>query len=546
MKKIMIALIGCMLMSGCSVDILDLNNPAQYNENSYFKTQKECQEVIAACYSTLTMKPFWARDWYFIMDLLSGQTMSTANMAGDPDFFNMENLVYTPNNPWIASIWHGFYRMSQRGLVAADKLTAWETKTADEAAYKEKMLGEAYFFHGFAYYFLTELYGDVPYHPSWVSIKEEPVKGRTPYAEVQLEIESALLTALSTLPESWSDDFLGRITKDAARAMLGKLYLTMGDNDKAIQYFESVKANTYHPDYEALFDVGNHTSPEVILQVLHKFWGWDQGNSYHMFDGKETWGGKATNTGRAMEYGCNDWNNTSISNAAANKFRYTLNGSEYIDPRNQFVMYGDGVLGDDDYWYTIKVKDEDGKEKDEAVHGPFPYIPYIPFDPENLDDEQEVSTSSNSGYKWKKWCRYETHPHMDVDMGEYSSILIRLADVKLMLAEAYIGKGNYDKAKSLINEVRTRDAVKAEPYSDVTAGNAYEILSRERYLELFGELHCWLDMVRWDRLGKMNMITELGAIKNRTIDPKYKIFPIPQQEKDTNPKVKEAVKDNWN
>ena len=531
MKKIIIALIGCMIMSGCSVDVLDLNNPAQFNENSYFKTQKECQEVIAACYSTFTMKPFWARDWYFIMDLLSGHTMSTANMAGDPDFFNMENLVYTPNNPWIQSIWKGFYRMSQRGLVAVDKLTAWETNGADEAAYKEKMIGEAWFFHGFAYYFLTELYGDVPYHPSWVSIKEEPVKGRTPYEEVQQEIETAFLTALSMLPETWDDNFLGRITKDAARAMLGKLYLTMGDNDKAIQYFESLRANSYHPDYEALFTTGNHTSPEIILQVLHKFWGWDQGNSYHMFDGKETWGDKATNTGRAMEYGFNDWNNTSISNMAANKFEYMLNGSEYIDPRNQFVMYGDGTLGDDDY-----------------VEGTFPYIPYIPFDPDNLDDEQEVSTSSNSGYKWKKWCRYETHAHMDVDMGDYSSILIRLADVKLLLAEAYIAKGNYDKAKSLINEVRTRDAVQAEPYSDLNAGNAFEILSRERYIELFGELHYWLDMVRWDRLGKMNMITELGAMRNKTVDPKYKKFPIPIQEKETNPNMKlpGAVKDGWN
>jgi len=560
MKKIMIALIGCMILSGCNEDILNLNNPAQFNEGSYFKTQKECQEVIAACYSVLTMRPFWGRDWYFMMDMLSGHAMGTANVAGDPDFINLENLVHTPNNMWMDATWRGFYRMSMRALVAVEKLTAWETKTESEAAYKELMIGEAWFFHGFAYYYLTELYGDVPYHPSWASIKEEPAKARTPYAEVQSKIEEALNIALGKVPESWEDKFLGRITKDAARAMLGKLYLTQGNYDKAITAFESIKASSYHPNYEKLFDVGNHKSPEIIFQVLHKFWGWDQGNSYYVFDGKETWGGKATNCARQMEYGWNDWNNVSIPNNSANKFRYTLNGSDYIDPRNQFIIYGDGEIGSDRWYgfhYTkdnapspdkvgelVEYFDEDGKFIDDGTK--YPYKPYVPYDPDNLDDDEANDASSTSGYKWKKYCLYETYENMDIGFGEFSSVLIRLADVKLMLAEAYIGKSNYDKAKTLINEVRTRDAVKAEAYSDLNASNAMDILHRERFIELYGELHYWFDLVRWDRLGKVDMIEELKKLKGitRNIDAKYKKFAIPTQEKDTNPLM--VVENNWN
>jgi len=248
-----------------------------------------------------------------------------------------------------------------------------------------------------------------------------------------------------------------------------------------------------------------------------------------MFDGHETWGGKATNTGRVMEYAWRDWNNMRISNTAANLFRYTVNGNAYLDPRNQFIMYGDGTMGDSTY-----------------VDGTFPYKPYIDYDPNNLTDDSK-NNSSNSGYKWKKWCLYETVGHMDVALGEYSSILIRLADVKLMLAEAYIGKGDYAKAKALINEVRTRPAVKAEPYNDVNANNAFDILKRERYIELFGELHYYFDLVRWDRLGKLNMLDELQKIKElkgKTIDPKYKKWPIPTQEKDTNPLM--VVSNGWN
>ena len=500
MKKIMIALVGCMLLSGCSVDVLDLKNPAQYDEATYFKTQKECQEVIAACYSVFTQRPFYGRDWYFMFDLLSGQATKTAQL--EVALVQFEEFTYQPENEYVDWAWRGLYRMSMRALVAIEKLTAWETKNDSEAAYKEKMIGEAYFFHGYAYYFLTELWGDVPYHESWESIKSEPAKARTPYAEVQVKIEEALTTALSKLPESWEDNFLGRITKDAARAMLGKLYLTKGENDKAITAFESVKASAYHDNYYNLFASGNHTSTEIILQVLHKFWGWGEGNSYYMFSGKEEWGGKAANCGRDIEYGFNDWGNVSVADAATEKFRYTLNGASYLDPRNQFIIYGDGVMGNNHYLGGEKTYD------------------YI--NPEN---------GAIMGYKWKKYCQYEKYEHVDIGDGDFSSVLIRVADIKLLIAEACIAKGDYAKAKTLINEVRTRVAVQAEPYADVNAGNAFEILKRERYIELFGELHYWFDLVRWDRLGKLDMMSELKS----TAKSKHKKFPIPTEEKDTNP-----------
>jgi tetratricopeptide (TPR) repeat protein len=328
------------------------------------------------------------------------------------------------------------------------------------------------------------------------------VKPRTPYAEVQAKVESALTTAISKLPETWESGYLGRATKDAARAMLGKLYMAQGNYDKALQAFESIKATTYDEDYYKLFARGNHTSPEIIFQVLHKFW---SGNSYYMWGGKEST--KATNCGRHLEYGFNDWNNVSVSNGGTEKFRYTLNGHEYLDPRNQLVFYGDGVLGDGDF-----------------ADGEFHYLPY-------------VAGTALTGFKWKKYSQYEDYKNMIIENGDYSSILIRVADIKLLMAEACIGKGDYTRASALINEVRTRTAVQAEPYSDLNAGNALEILKLERYIELFGEQQYWFDLVRWDRLGKLDMIAELknSGKNSNDLHVKHKKFPIPTQEKDTNP-----------
>ena len=517
MKKLIIALVGCMILSGgCNEDVLNLSNPSQFDEGSYYKTLKECQEAIAACYSNLSAQGFYSRDWYFLFDLLSGQAVGTAQLEGDLGLFDV--FSYTPENKYFGLTWLGFYRMSMRALITIEKVTAWEALGAAEELAKERIIGEAHFFHAWSYFFLTELWGDVPYHESWESDRNEPAKERTPYAEVQTKIEEALKTAISMLPETWAptsgtNTNLGRVTKDAARAMLGRLYLTQGKNDDAIQMFESIQASTYHDDYYKLFARGNHTSKEIIFQVIHKFW---SGNAYYMWSNVETSRGR--NCGRHTEYGFKDWNNVSIRNEAVEKFRYTLNGAEYLDPRNQSIIYGDGEMGDDDY-----------------IGGAVNYLPFIPG-------------NSPTGYKWKKYCQYEDFPSMIIDDGNYSSILIRVADVKLLLAEAYIGKGDYNKAKALINEVRTRTAVNADPYDVVDAGNAFEILKRERFIELFGEQHYWFDLIRWDRLGKVNMVDELKSLGKTAVTDKHKKFPIPTGEKDTNPHMQlpGAVKDGWN
>ena len=507
MKNIVYAAIlgSALLSTGCSESVLDLKNPAEYNEDTYYKTQKECQEAVLSCYSVFTMAPFYSREWYYMFDLMSNQAAKTEKLSGLAQF---GMFVFQQDNNEVRTLWEGLYRMNMRALVALEKVSAWETKAEEEKTAQSYFIGEAYFFHAWAYYNLTELFGDVPYHESWLSIKEEPAKPRMAYSEIQPNIEAALKEAIKYLPEEWDEYNLGRITKNAARTLLGKHYLTLGKNEEAVDILSQVSGVTLSSDYCSLFDRGNHTNQEIILQVLHKNWGRGEGSPEYVFGGKESWGGKSTNTARHLEYGFNDWHNVYVPDASVAKFKYSINGkSDYIDPRGKMIYYGDGVLGDEDF-----------------AGGAFPYIPY--------------NGTLASGFQWKKYCSYETEEHMIMDNGDISSVLLRLADVKLMLAEAYIALNQYDKALEEINEVRER--VGAEKYNNITSANAFEILKRERYIELYGEQQYWFDLIRWDRLGKMDMMSELPEGTN----PKYKKFPIPITEIDENPQM--IVENGWN
>ena len=161
------------------------------------------------------------------------------------------------------------------------------------------------------------------------------------------------------------------------------------------------------------------------------------------------------------------------------------------------------------------------------------------------------------GYRFKKYENYEKIFKQGGPNTSTNANVIRYSDVLLMRAEALIRKSNPDivKAMGLINKVRER--VGAFPYTkSYSVSQAFEILKRERHLELCGEQVRWKDLVRWGdakdilnrELNEQYNVDELG---NRLPDKiyfqdKHVLFPIPQSEKDVNPEVANDVLNDWN
>ena len=120
------------------------------------------------------------------------------------------------------------------------------------------------------------------------------------------------------MPLSYSDAEYGRVTKGAAVAMLGKVYLYEKKYTEAATQFALLSAAPY--DYALANDVDDMfvndvKTKETLFAVMNGPWqGWGVGNAYYMFGGQETWGGKCTVSDRAQEYGFMDWYNVLVSN----------------------------------------------------------------------------------------------------------------------------------------------------------------------------------------------------------------------------------------
>ncbi|HYK43539.1 MAG TPA: RagB/SusD family nutrient uptake outer membrane protein [Parafilimonas sp.] len=111
--------------------------------------------------------------------------------------------------------------------------------------------------------------------------------------------------------------------------------------------------------------------------------------------------------------------------------------------------------------------------------------------------------------------------------------LFRLADVYLMMAEAYLNQGDAASALAKVNEVRAaRKAAPLASLSLVNAGNLYDenTLLAERQKELYWESWRRQDLIR------MGVYLQPWALKEAD-DAKYLLFPIPSTQLIVNPNL---------
>jgi starch-binding outer membrane protein, SusD/RagB family len=513
-----------MLATSCSESVLDLKNEGSYSDATYFKDQPQFNEAVIATYATLLQNGMWAREWYFTFDLMGNDAERAPALLGDLQ--QQSEFTHGTGHPQLTSTWLSLYRMGFRANVVLEKIKDWNPTSDAHKALKTRYIAEARFLRGYSNFNLVSLWGRVPLRKDYAT-NQEFYLGRSSTADIWKFVEDDFKAAAADLPARMPSADLGRATKGAAQAMLGKSFLYQKKYAEAQAQFEAV-VNTggysLNPSYDNQFSKTNSKSPESIFDVPHRWFGWgtNGANQYYMFGGQEGWGGQTTHTGRAQEYGFNDWKNVYVSDALAAAFTYNdESGAKYQDPRAKFVMYGDAASGAD--------------------------VDYC-----NSCAKGKINYDFNAfGYRWRKYQPYEEQERIDGPQSEINSQIIRLADVMLMLAETYIEQGANDKALPLINNVRKR--VGAFEYTSLgDKAAATTKLRRERQLELSGEQHRYFDLVRWGVLKqtlnpeKNAIISKYPTLKQNPVEDKHLLFPIPQQEKDTNPEVAKDVANEWN
>lgn len=454
----------------------------------YLKSENDYRTMAISTYTPLQ----WLNQVVPVGDIASDNSVAGGEAASDVIALQqMDDYTLVPNNSTLTDLWQSAYEgVNRANYLVQNKATNPSGGVVDFAG-KEAMYGEIYFLRAYYYFTLVKLFGDVVlFTDKRLGFPDTKTLQRSPKADVYKQIEADLSQAISVLPAIQTQK--GRITKYAAQAMLGKVYLYQNKFDAAAAMFENViNSNAFSlvPDFGSIFLASGENGPESVFEIQYT-------NTSPYYN----WGGATRGQGNyAIQQ-----NGIRGLNGSAN-MPYAPGWSTNLPTQNLAAAYTPGDKRKD-----VTVLDIEAYKAANPSYG----ITY------------QVAPYRNTGLYNQKYLPRKGETSGQIELNYLNNFrTIRYADVLLMAAEANNRSSahNDTKAQDYINRVRKR-AFGDELHKITATGDALKTaIWDERRLELAMEGERFFDLVRTGQAA--SKVTGFVVGRNE-------VFPIPQTEID--------------
>jgi hypothetical protein len=281
-----LAAIGLSLLSACSSDFIALQDPNAVSYESYHQSESDVLAAVNGIYNALRNGNGVGETSGLFNEERSDNTGRNDNQsnAGEPFQFNDFSLL--PSNTYLKSHWLALYQVISR---ANQVLAGIDNVTFTNNDLKAQYQAEAKYLRAMIYFDLVRKWGDVPLITKPLnSIAEVQAstfreKKELVYQQIVADLKDAVG---STLPNAQTAATKGKVTKAAANALLGQVYLTMATTlDAANRTTNLNEAKTYlmacynlrkfgslkEIPYTDVFDVAKKsTVPEIIFQIVNR------------------------------------------------------------------------------------------------------------------------------------------------------------------------------------------------------------------------------------------------------------------------------------
>lgn len=457
--------------SACEDDFIGRTPIYSIDSENYFNAEADYNNALIAAYDMLQST---------YLNVMLGEIASDNTLAGGESAVDVigiqqvDDMIHTPVNAQLQSIWNWMFA----GVNRASYLLEFKDKIEFEG--KDQIIAEARFLRAYYQFELVKWFGPIPLKGDVrFALGDETNIPRSPVSEVYAAIEADLELAIPDLAENALQ--VGRVSKGAAQALLGKAYLYQNKNSEAAAVLRQViDSGVYRlsDDFEGIFEQTGENGPGAVFEVQYSD---AEGAGFGCLQCSEGnvavgFNGIRNHTGPFFDSG------------------FSFN----VPTQNAFEAYepGDGrrevAILDIDAW----------AEETGAGFG---------------------VGNEHTGYYNRKYIARKGDSNIGdqnlTNPNNYRSI--RYADVLLMAAEALNRNGNDELARNYLNQVRRR-AFGDMDHDITSSGDALrDFILRERRLELMGEGHRFFDLVRTGAAA--------GAIEGFSAG-KHELFPIPFEE----------------
>jgi tetratricopeptide (TPR) repeat protein len=503
---------------GCTKK-LDISNPNGPTSADIWKTADYAQKGVNSIYSTYHRVGL-SRNQFFIDIIRSDEGLSASpnsDLINNFDRFNVTDYNYFERRSFYQDCYVGINRANQ-------VLDNVPNITMDETL-KAKFLAEAKFMRGLFYYYLADYWGNVPIllHTSTTSDQTIP---NSPQAEVWAQVEKDLTDA-ETLPVSYDANNVGRATRGAAYALLGKAYMQTHEFQKAADAFawlvtgDGKDVYDLVPNYRDNFVETAENNKESIFEFQNAL------NPSDRFD---------------------DDVNGAAQNQSPDNLNYGTSIEPFFAPRGvQPFGFTDGQAQRWVVWEFLKEQTATAQRDPRLdatflydstdVRGPdFTLVYGQTFTSLNYPDGPEDQPGTSRTVTFRKFLTDFTGNTSSFHSGN-NYRFIRYADVLLLYAEALNELGQTAQAYPYVDRVRQRAglATLSLAMPGLNQQQFREQLKHERITELSGEGHRWEDLARWGDLGPQLSGRDAGFANFKV--GRDELLPLPQQDIDADPNL---------
>ena len=464
----------------CSDEYLDETDNYNIDSQGYFNSEDDYYMALVGVYYLLQAS---------YVNVLLGEIASDNTLCGGESatdvvgFQQIDDMGHTSVNSNLRDVWSWMFS----GISRANYFLEFQDKTDFEG--RNKMIAEVRFLRAYYHFELVKWFGGLPikdYDAALLGSGKRFAPGdelsipRYSAQEVYALIESDLIFAVNNL--DYIAPQVGRVTKGAAEALLGKAYLYQDKFSEAATILDNVINNGPYQlatSYETMFENEGENNVESVFEVQYT-------------------------DAEGAGFGCLQ---CSEGNVAVG-----FNG----------IRNHTGPTYDSGYSFNVPTQEtvdsfEDGDSRKEVSV---------------LDIEawaEQTGATYGLGYEHTGYYNRKYIPRQgDQNIGDqnltnpnnYRSI--RFADVLLMAAEAN-NRGSIDdaKAQSYLNMVRARAFGGDSNNISASGSELTDAIYHERHVELVGEGHRFFDLVRTGQAP-----SEIDGFQAG----KHELFPIPIQE----------------
>ena len=447
--------------------------------DEFYNTQQDMINADNAMYSVLQTTN--ASD-YMVGDIPTDDSTPGAGTCAtgicDFDFFDLEPSV-TVSSGVLNTRWTSLYKGVSRANIVLNRIDG--VKFSDPAL-KNRIIGEAKFLRAYFYFSLVRTFGSVPLIQKELSSPEETyIYKREELTNIYKLIQQDFTDAYALLPSSYTTLDIGRATKWAAEGLLSRVLLFQGKFADALPLLKDIIDNTagiygFLPNYADVFRYDTGNNKEIIFSIQYAR-------------------GFLPSQGRA--------------------------------PHANFIPLGTQLQPIGGQGYNLPTQDID--------------LAFEPNDARKSATESQTITKGNVTSSFPHVRKYLDPAETQANDTSVDFPVLRYADILLMYAECLNETGNPASGVVYLNMVRTtpRTNLPAKPLT-INQSDLRTAIANERRIEFAFEGLRFFDLVRTNSLETvMNAyFTKYNITNNGVpvhIDAHNRIFPIPQQQIDTNP-----------